>query len=685
MDDFESRLTEGLSRQARDLPRFEADLSTVRRRGRNRRWASRGAGAIGALALLGGGVALYDATQDDPSETVATNDGGDAQTVVQPTPTPTPTPDPTPVPVEAAAPTPEAAELPPTGSPEDSPLLVATGWGVGLLNQTGSLFAPLSCCQVEGPPWYDQEVQAGASTQGAVAVRDDLRGGLVTASTNTLSWTPADALTSGASTVVATAAADDAALALLQLWDVQEIDGEVRVLYSTFETNDDGSAGVSTLRALTLGEGSVEAPPETLESVAWVAEDGDRVVWGGGAWLPNGAAMSLRSLERGGCSWVEFTNPGGPVGPAVSPYPKPAPTACDRPSLDAATIDDTGRFIALSEGSAQASPQLAVYELESGERVFDTDLPQGNEEQAWWAEIDMVGSKVLLSRADMARAEYRVLDESVIVDLEGTGRPQSIPYFGFPTFPRAPVTTEGLEALELDSPLRFLLPQVDTEPEPETTPETTPEPETTPKPAPEPTPEPDPRAPAQVRMAVGRLVNIVAADALVGADGCAGPAAATVCLGAALEDARGALENQFGTERTDDPATFLEGEPHPDDTHVWLTDTRRVTLVEVEGAIGELSLFPAAPDGLASPFDRRLTIGDVLDTLGSPAEIFQGGGEGIDVVALSYDTEAAFVTYSFVQFWGEQSRLIDQDGPLTKIPVSYLDLPIVAYRAEPAG
>ena len=47
MDDFESMINEGLRGHARELPSFEGNVDRVKRRGQNRRWVSRGAGAFG--------------------------------------------------------------------------------------------------------------------------------------------------------------------------------------------------------------------------------------------------------------------------------------------------------------------------------------------------------------------------------------------------------------------------------------------------------------------------------------------------------------------------------------------------------------------------------------------------------------------------------------------------------------
>lgn len=684
MDELESRLSEGLARHARDLPSYRGDLVAVRRRGRHRRWAARGAGAVGALALLGGGVALYDQLDNEPPESVATNDGGPAQQVAI-APTPTPAPEPTPVVID---PEPPPIPLPVSSDdPDDASLLVATGWGVGLLNHTGSLFAPVVCCTADEAPWYERP------NVGAVAVRDDLRGGLLTASDTALSWTPAPVLGTASPALLATAGSPDAFSTWIDLWDVAELDGEVRVLYSTVEIlDDDATTSTSTLWSLALDaeKGSALGQPVALDTATWSAETGDlddRYYYDGGAWLPNGAAMTLRSAGQGACSWIEFSNPSGPVGPAVSPYPRPGPV-CDRPSLAAATIDDTGTHLAISEGYLEGEPALVVFELVTGVEVARFPLAPADDGRGWWTEIDMDGDKVLVSRgAGMERTNWATLDESLILDIE-SGQSAHLQYYGAPAFPREAVSTTELTALSPDSPERFLLPAT---PQPAPSPGADDEPEPTasddPDPGPTPTPIPaDPPLEDRARVPVGRQANIVAADAFVGTSGCA-PKPIDVCVGQQFDEAKAALDAAFPAgERTDDPATFLEGEPHPEGTHVWLDETRRVTLEHVDGVVRRVSVSPASDATVAALADGAPTVGEILRALGPPAEIFQGGGEGVDVLVLTYDTDAALVSYAYVEFWGgETSRLSDPGGPLKKVPRDYDDLPLISYTAEPAG
>ncbi len=239
MDELESRLADGLSRHAADLPRYEGDVRKVTRRGRNRRWAARGAGAVGALALLGGGVVAYQSI-GDPGQTLATEDPG----VLVPAPTVTPTPTPEPTPETTPEPTPDTTPEPgATPAPEqirDVFAVSATGWGVGLVGSGGDFFTTLTCC--DGDDWTTQP--AGGPALGAVRVRDDLAGGLVASTSNTLWWQPETAR--GAPIALDTVVAESPeAEVRVDLWDVQLIDDRLRILYSTAAIDAEG--GVARL------------------------------------------------------------------------------------------------------------------------------------------------------------------------------------------------------------------------------------------------------------------------------------------------------------------------------------------------------------------------------------------------------------------------------------------------------
>jgi hypothetical protein len=257
--------------------------------------------------------------------------------------------------------------------------------------------------------------------------------------------------------------------------------------------------------------------------------------------------------------------------------------------------------------------------------------------------------------------------------------------WGAHTFPRADIATDTLTLLQPADPLWFAgqgsRPQVDpTTPSPTVAAVTTPvagpspTPDPTPDPTPQTTPLPTSTIPLEYRTPTGRLQEVKPSGVLVGDDGCL----SGLCIGQTLEDALTAATSVYGDEDTATPEAALEGEPPAPSDHVFITDTKRVTLVEQDGLIVVIRVSPTmngVDDGIA-------TIGEVLAAHGAPSEVFNGGGEGSQVLWLFYDTDAAFVAYGFTEFWGADATFLLDEGNLS-IAEGYDDLPVNSYWARP--
>jgi hypothetical protein len=684
MEEFESRLSDELHHQAANLPGYDDALPQVMRRGRNRRWVSRGASAFGALVLLGGSFVLASNLSDDPGENLEATDGGITFATQPPetTPQPTPAEDVSPD-VEGEGETPPEVD-PAVVEPIGVSLVVATGWGVGLVGRTGDLYAPVLCCGADAPTNVRMR---------PLAARDDLAGGLVTASATELLWLSRAAVEQGTSPVVIAsgdlaAEPDDNSDAEqqsqtvstvgLSLWDINDVDGTAVVLYSIDVISDDGTAGTSTLYSAALGSA---VPPETLQSFEWTSElDADAVVYQGAAWLPEGGVMSLQSSRLGTCEWLAFNGPGADG--YSNPYERPAKPAdgCPHDSLGAATVNDEGT-IAVVRRYLSPVPQLAVHDR-SQNLLYTHPLaaaPDGAD--ARWTELDMVGNHVLVSRSVDATDPIAVeLDETVRVDI-GSGVDIGVFYRGAPTFARSDIDTATFQQITPDSPLWFFTPGDTPPPEPESTrddtPVTTPLAVSTPSPTPDVGPQPDatpqPRVLAEARTPTGRGTNVKAPGSFTGDDGCLD----SICIGQPIDEALAAAAQNFGDEDTDTPGAEREGEAPADGEHVFITDTSVITITETDGQVSSHRRAPI--DGASNPTFG--SIGDILATLGPPAEVFNGVGEGQQVVWLFYETEAAVVGYGVTVFDLEDSFLLDEGT--TELPGKYDSLPINSYWAQP--
>ncbi len=631
MDDFESRLRDGLGSEATRLESFAPDLGAVRRRGRNRRMAVRGAGTLSVLVLLGGGFVVLRSLSSNEPDLVATETAQPAASpTTQPTPTPSPSPTagptPTPPPPTSATPTAPA-------DPNDATLLVATGWGVGLVNSASAQFAPITCCDADAYAWWAQASPA----EGAVTVRDDLRGGLVTASENGLYWMPPARLTAGLAPLTLDTRSEG-----LRLWDVGEIDGLVQVLYSV--SGPDGP----TLLARTLDGFAAQSESRVVEASSHAVE--------GASWLPDGGWLTLYSAEEA-CSWVTLSPGSGSALDLSSPVPMPADLdTCEGPTVLATAVDDSDALLAASWAYPDGTSMLIVHDLATGTERLSVELPAASDGQGAWSEIDFVAPRVLLSRgAGMEGSQWSTLDETILVDVD-SGAIAHLPFFGALSLPREPVSTAGLTALDLsESPLRFTL-----------GPQPTPEPEPTPKPKPDPTPEPT----AEPTSVPVRLAGI---------DGCLDFAGLVTCVGDDLGAATTRAEAALGAIDNEDPAVFSEGEPPPPDQTVWLFDTSLLSLTNLSDSVTAIRIGPVTTASSSKVFGGSLTIGGVLDTLGEPSEIFNGVGEGIQILWLRYETDAGLISYGFTEFLGV-GQLLLADGDIT-IPDSYLTLPVNSYWA----
>ncbi len=682
--ELESRLRESLGRHARRLPTLEGSVGDVRRRGRNRRWAVRTAGALGAVAISG--AIAISLNRADGGQTVATADGrGDAGDVIGVAPTPTPTVAPTPTPVPVFVPPESEADL--VDPPGDVTLLVATGWGSGLVDVFGNVYVPDVCCEDLDLAWYEQDRTQAAS--GAVRVLDDLRGGLVSASGNSLYWLPADRLGEGAEPVVAAVHVDESdgdggdddgdggGSYELELWDVIELDDRVEVLYSVQKVSADGSEG----SALLVGHSLAGGDSEVLARVDWSPDTGPGDVWAGAAWLPEGGWMSLKSNLDRTCEWVEFAGAGADL--YSSPHQRPEGDDCPNPSMIAGAVSDEG-LVVVSERYLFPEPVLGVYDR-AGNRLGDIPLDGTEPGEGHWSELDIVGRDVLVSRGEgMDPTRWPELDETYLIDIE-TGDARPIPYWGAPSFARTEIAVDQLTAIEPTSPLYF---GVETDP---AGPEPGPTPDEAATPTPVGTPTTD-EVPPETREPTGRLENVLAPGALAGDDGCLG----TICLGMPLDEALEAATAAYGAEDTDTPEAELEGTLPPPSDHVFVTDAERVTVTGADGLVTELRSFPLA-DQASSPLGP-LGVGEVLAALGAPAEVFVGDGEGIRALWLLYDTEASLVGYGFVEPIDDDMALGDEalgdgalgdealgDPPDDRLLPDYDALPVNAYWARPAG
>lgn len=668
MDDLESRLGDGLRSHADRLPRYEGNLTTVTRRGRNRLWAVRSAGALGALVLLGGGVAFYNATRDNGEAIVA---DGDPVPLVEPTPEATP--DPTPVP------TPDPTPAPTVIDPVQLTFLAATDWGVGLVGPTGDLYAPLVCCE-----------EGAALAARPVIARDDLRGGIIAATTDTIVWVDADALASGDEPrlVAAPAPADSDATAGVALWDIADFDGTPTLLYSMNTATDDGS-GSSTLYALELG--ADDATPTVLASSSWTDEDREGAfTFADASWLPGGGYASLEASMGEPCEWLTFAGvtESGATAPAatdvVNRFPRPTDLAdCPYDSLGALAVNADGT-VAVSHRYLSPRPELLVFDR-AGNELLSIDLAAGTENQGRWTELDFLDDQIIIGRrADTAAPDWLTLDQTIRVDINGE-RGIGVFYAGGLTFPRVDIATDSLEPLEPSSRRWFANPggrPAEADPTPAATAVTTVTPGPTPTtdpaatPEPEPTPSAKPTIPDEARIPTGRGSDIKTSGRLEGDRGCYGP----VCVGDPIAEALDAAEAAFGPEDSASPDAALEGEPPAPESHVFLTAAERVTITEAEGQVTEIRTSPLDRSGLIEA-KRSYTLGDVLAIHGAPAEVFNGGGEGSQVLWLLYDTDTAFVAYGFVEFRGDAEPTLLPEGDTTLDP-GYDALFVNAYWAR---
>ena len=688
MEELESRLNDSLTRKAAGLPRYDENLPRATQRGRNRRWAARGAGAFGALALLGGGIAIFSANTRPEESNIATEVDGGGEEILAPAPETTPEPTPTPADEPNVV---SEGEPPPT--PDNTvaevngvSLVVATGWGVGLVGGTGEQYAPIVCCDPDA-----EDAMDAPPTQ----VRDDLRGGLIAANTHAIYWLPAPDLASGAQPLEIASAPDlDASLdTTILLWDIRDVDDALQVLYSIDSVSADKSEGSSTLYSLDLA--SPGADPVNEVSITWDAPTAaDAAVYRGSAWLPEGGIMTLESAVAGpGCEWISYFGPLSETDTVrrtaqdyTSPYLRPTdPSDCPHDSIGAATTNEAG-VLAVTHRFLSPSPELVVHDR-AGNELFTYPLTEGDQDQGRWIEIDMVGDQVLVSRrADMTMPNWPTLDETLKIDLQAR-RGISVFSWGAPTFPRADIATDTLTLLEPADPLWFAGQRSRAQvgpptPTPTVTPVTTPgvspapRPDPTPDPTPQTTPPPTSTIPPEYRTPTGRLQELKPSGILVGDDGCL----SGICIGQILEDALIAATSVYGDEDTATSDAALEGQAPPPSDHVFITDTKQVTLVEQDGLIAVIRISPTM-DGV----DQGIaTIGQVLATHGAPTEVFNGGGEGSQVLWLFYDTDAAFVAYGFTEFWGADATFLLDEGDLS-IAEAYDDLPVNSYWARPQG
>lgn len=678
MDELESRLSDGLARHAAGVPEYEGDVRRVTRRGRNRRWAARGASAFGALAILGGGAVIYQAADSEAPEIVATET---PDVVIVPAETPTPTAEPTPEP----EPTPEAITTPepaPTRAPEsvvrDVFAASAQGWGVGLVGTGGDLFATLTCCHDEGDDWLAQPL--ADSARGALRVRDDLRGGLVASTADTLWFQPAEALgTETPPIVVDSQLVRETNPVTVELWDVALLDDTVHVLYSVSVSDPLGTEGTDELREATIAADGTSSVAAIGEPSTWTP-DTPGFIRTGAAWVTGGGHMELRKSIGGDgpdCEWVVYVD----ADPAFeSPFSPPTDDGeCLQDSIGAAAMNADGHLAVIERFLSQPplTAELAVYD-QVGNELHRHTLPETAEDGPRWTEIDIVGSTVLVSLGSTQAPER---DAVLRYDLGAATNPRELGFVGNPTFARSNILTNRLTPLLSGDDRWFgtITPLPEPTPGPEN-----PEPEPTADPDdpdPEPTQDPALVPPALVRddyrAPVGRGVNVVPVDAWGGTNGCFN-AGEAICLGAPIEDALEVAERLWGPERSDSPEALREGEPPPADEYIYFGGTWEVHITERDGVVGEIRAWPG-PEGFGTA-----VFAETIEKLGPPAELFLGGGEGRDVLWVFYDSPAAYVGYGHVESWGvDDPRLTESvfDG----FPAAYDGLGVNAIWIRPAG
>ncbi len=678
MDELESRLSDGLARHAAGVPEYTGDLRKVTRRGRTRRWAARGAGAVGALAILGGGTVIYQATGSNDGDFVATQT---PPVVVVPTETPTPTPEPTPeetiVPDEVATPDPT-----PTPAAEtvvrDVFAVAANGWGVGLVGTGGDLFTTLTCCDQEGEDWRAQPL--AESARGSLRVRDDLRGGLVVSTADTLWHQPAPAFGTEADPIVIDAELlRETNTVSLELWDVSLIDDTVSVLYSISVSDALGDAGQDELRRADI-DSDTEPVITTIDSSSWNA-DTPGFIRRGAAWVPGGGHMELRQAIGGNataCEWVEYFD----TDPAFdSPFDPPTPDGeCPQDSIGAAAMNADGQLAVIERFLAQPplTAELVVYDR-VGNVLYREPLPETGEDDPRWTELDIVSSAVLVSRAAL---DADPASDSVLrFDLGTSVNPRELAFVGNPTFARSNLITGGLTPVDPADARWFGDPAAAPQPtpDPDDPEETTDDPEATPDPTQDPTPTVPTIVRDDYRQPVGRGANVVPVEAANGTDGCFRTQEA-ICLGAPIADAIVVAERLWGPEQSDSPEAQREGEPPPANEFVFFGDQWEVHITESDGVVAEIRAWPGSQD--SSPADDIL--GETIEKLGPPADVFLGGGEGRDVLWVFYDSPAAYVAYGYLEEWSIDDPLLTStvaDG----FPSAYDDLGINSVWIRPAG
>ena len=653
MDDLESRLSDGLARHAAGVPEYRGDVRKVARRGRNRRWAARGAGAVGALAILGGGAVVYNAANGgDDTETVFTRT---PEVVVVPTETPTPTPEPTPdeAIVPDAVATPEATPTPAAETVvRDVFAVAANGWGVGLVGTGGDLFATLTCCDQEGEDWRTQEL--AESARGALRVRDDLRGGIVASTEDTLWLQPAASFGTDAEPVVIQAELRrETDTVNVDLWDVSLVDDTVSVLYSVSVASPLGDEGSDELRQADIAPGAEPVITILGPTSTW-DPDTSGFIRRGAAWVPGGGHMELRQAIGGdgpACEWVEYFD----TDPAFdSPFDPPtADGECPQDSIGAAAMNDEGQLAVIQRFLAQPplTAELVVYD-QVGNVLHRELLPETEEDQPRWTELDIVGSAVLVSRA--ALDGDPTADSVLRYDLGAATNPRELAFVGNPTFARSNLITSGLNALDPTDDRWFGATPATPGPSPDTDDGSEPtEPDEPPPdidPDADPPTEPGGTPPTVVRdeyrQAVGRGANVVPLEAWTGTDGCF-RAEEAICLGAPIADALIVAERLWGAEQSDNPDAAREGEPPPDNEHVYVGDAWEVHITETDGIVSEIRAWPGTNPSPTPPL-----FAETIEKLGAPAAMFLGGGEGNDVLWVFYDSPAAYVGYGHVEPWG---------------------------------
>lgn len=666
MDDLESRLADELARHAAGMPRYDGDVRRVTRRGRNRRWAVRGAGAVGAIVLLGGAAVIYQAADGGDLETVMTRT---PLVVAAPTPTPTPTPQPEATPELAATPLPSPTPVEETVV-RDVFAVSATGWGVGLVGTGGDLFATLTCCDDEGEDWRAQP--GDAPVRGALRVRDDLRGGLVVSTQDTLWLQPAAAFgTDQEAEVIDHAPAGEGAEVSVNLWDVTLVDDTVRILYSVSEVDASGLAGRDELRAAEVRPG--RSPVVDVVGVSTWTADSPGFIRNGAAWVGEGGHMELRQAIGGdgpACEWIEYVE----TDPAfVSPFGPPGPDGgCPHDSIGAAAMNAQGQLAVIERFLSQppATAVLAVYDR-VGNRLHDFPLPETASGEPLWTELDIVGSAVLVSRA--AFDSDPEADIVLRYDLGAAVNPRELAFVGNPTFARSNLVTSGLTPLDPGAATWFgdatVVPAPTPDPDAAQGEDDSPvEPEASPQPTKNPTLTPPAVVSDEDRLAVGRGVNVVATDAGVGTDGCLRLEEA-ICLGAPIADALVVAERLFGPSP--------DGEPPGRGVHVFVGGDREVHLTEDDGVVSEIRMWPGAARVATTTF------GETIDKLGPPAAMSLED-EGGDVLWVLYDSSAAYVGYGHLQPPDTDASVLTtsvDDG----FPAAYDNLGVNSIWIRPAG